>query len=121
MRRSTGASVPLGGCVSRSRRTAASRARIARYVVFGAVGSYCARAIAPWSVSTTAASPRRASAKLRINLLEIAPIDEDLARLAARAGRDEALGLHHVDKPSGTAESNAHLPLEIRDRRLAAG
>src|SRR5258705_13997791 len=58
--------------------------------------------------------------ELRIDLFEIAAIDEHLARLAAGARRHEPLGFHHVHEPCGTAEANPQLPLQIRDRRLSA-
>src|SRR5437762_3702 len=58
--------------------------------------------------------------QLRIDFLEIAAIDEHLARLAAGARRHEPLGFHHVHEPRGAAEANPQLPLQIRDRRLSA-
>src|SRR4029077_15015324 len=42
------------------------------------------------------------------------------ARFAACTGRDEPFGLHHVHETRGAAEPDPQLPLEIRDRRLAA-
>src|SRR5262245_21197733 len=58
--------------------------------------------------------------KLRIDFLEVRTIDQHLARFATRAGRDESFGLHHVDQTSRAAESDAQLPLQVRDRHLAA-
>src|SRR5688572_17222707 len=69
------------------------------------------------TMTSAAASPL---AKLRINLLEIAAVDEHLARLATGPGRHQSLGFHHVHQPGRAAEPDPHLPLEVRDRHLAA-
>ena len=43
--------------------------------------------------------------KLRIHFLEVLAAHQHFARLAAGGGRDEALGLHHVNQASGTVVS----------------
>src|SRR5437870_4447404 len=83
-----------GRCVSRSRRSAPSRAAIAMNAARGRAEAPCAAsAIDACSTTATTAHPTRTLVQLRIHLLEIAAIHEHLARLAARAGGDEALGL----------------------------
>src|SRR5215218_919640 len=59
--------------------------------------------------------------QLRIHFLEVAAVDQHLARLTAGAGRHEPFGFHHVNESRGAAEADAQTPLQVRDRRLSAG
>src|SRR6185503_20796812 len=81
----------------------------------------CASARQARAESATEATTRAAHTlpKLRIHLLEVARVHEHFARLAAGAGRDQPLGLHHVHQPRCPAEPDPQLPLQIRDGRLA--
>src|SRR5262245_5752060 len=80
----------------------------------------CAPATTDAETITAASAAHARLAQLRIDLLEIPRIDEYLARLAARRGRHEALGLHHVHQASRATEPDPQATLEIRNRRLAA-
>src|SRR5688500_4658827 len=126
MRRSSGSDGLFDAWLSSSFRSAASRVIASAYSAPACVG--CARSsgvASAISSATPAASPRKPRAsvhlpELRIDFLEVAPVDQHLARLAAGAGRDDPFGLHHVDQTRGAAEPDAHLALQIGDRRLAA-
>src|SRR5688500_18464135 len=57
--------------------------------------------------------------KLRIHFLEVLASDEYFTRLAPGCGGNESFRLHHVDQARGTAETDSHLALQVRDRSLA--
>src|SRR3954469_7656022 len=61
-----------------------------------------------------------ALAQLRIHLLEVAAVDQHLAWLAAAARGDEPFGFHHVHEARCAAETDAELPLQMRNGGLAA-
>ena len=75
--------------------------------------------IATAATASTTIARRVRLAKLRIHFLEVLASDEHLARLAAGRGRHQPFGFHHVDQPRGPAEADAHLALQVRNRRLA--
>src|SRR6185436_15783983 len=54
----------------------------------------------------------KALSQLGIDFLEIATIDQHLARLAARTRRHEPLGFHHVDQARGATETNSQSMLQ---------
>src|SRR5580765_1174024 len=111
-------------------RTSASWISFAAFDTCADSGPPIAMQIDAMSTRTCKLLNRAAKAKVRaareelpelgIDLFEVTAIDEDLARLAAGARRNEPLGFHHVHEPRGTAEANPQLPLQIRDRRLSA-
>ena len=107
-RRAPRAPGPSRGCTCHARRSAA-----------------CAGAGAMTHAAVTSAARIRylignRLSKLRIHFVEVFLLDEHLARLAARRGRDEAVHLHHVDEPRRAAEADPQPALQVRDRRLAA-
>src|SRR2546423_8898487 len=74
-----------------SARSVVSRAS-ASLSSFGTFELWAKAVAAPRQIADTT----RVLAQLRIDLLEVAAIDEHLARLAARAWRDEPFRFHHV-------------------------
>src|SRR5688572_2034048 len=69
---------------------------------------------------TASTKPDITLTELCIDFLEVPAIHQHLTRLAAGTGGHEPLRLHHVHETRGPAEPDAHLPLQIRNRDLAA-
>src|SRR5439155_4420646 len=58
--------------------------------------------------------------QLRIDFVEVALVNEDLARFSAGRRRHQAFHFHHVHQSRRAAEADAQAALQIRDRRLPA-
>src|SRR5438309_10964607 len=62
----------------------------------------------------------RYASELRVDLVEVCLVDQDLARLPAVGGRYQTLHLHHVHEARGAAEADAESPLQVGNGRLSA-
>src|SRR5687768_10012527 len=113
IRSTTAAGEPPGGSDARSFRSTRSRA-CASWKRSAALDCVCGLSARRQIVTIRARRPGAVLPELGIDFLEIAAVDQDLARLPAGAGRHQAFRLHHVDEAGGAAEPDAQLALKIR-------